>query len=63
MIAKTFFLTKIIHRIGTQSIRQEKSLPENQAETRHNQTENRAAQVAGSDGLRCLVSYRAIAGV
>jgi hypothetical protein len=34
MIAKTFFLAKIIHRIGTQSIRQEKSLLENQAENR-----------------------------
>jgi hypothetical protein len=31
MIAKTFFLTKIIHRIGTRSLRQEKSLRENLA--------------------------------
>jgi hypothetical protein len=34
MIAKTFFLAKIIHRIGTRSIRQKKSLLENQAENR-----------------------------
>jgi hypothetical protein len=34
MIAKTFFLAKIIHRIGTRSIRQEKSLLESQAENR-----------------------------
>jgi hypothetical protein len=29
MIAKTFFLAKIIHRIGTRSLRGKKSLPEN----------------------------------
>jgi hypothetical protein len=34
MIAKTFFLAKIIHRIGTRNIRQEKSLLENQVEKR-----------------------------
>jgi hypothetical protein len=31
MIAKTFFLMKIIHRIGIRSFRQEKSLRENLA--------------------------------
>jgi hypothetical protein len=31
MITKTFFLAKTIHRIGTRSLRQEKSLPENLA--------------------------------
>jgi hypothetical protein len=34
MITKTFFLVKIIHRIGTRSFRQEKSLLENLAEYR-----------------------------
>jgi hypothetical protein len=32
MIAKTFFLAKIIHRIGARIIRQEKSLLENKVE-------------------------------
>jgi hypothetical protein len=31
MIVKTFFLAKIIHRIGTRNLRQKKSLPENLA--------------------------------
>jgi hypothetical protein len=31
MIAKTLFLTKIIHRIGTQNLHDKKSLRENQA--------------------------------
>jgi hypothetical protein len=31
MIAKTFFLAKIIHRIRTRSLRGKKSLPENLA--------------------------------
>jgi hypothetical protein len=32
MIAKTFFLAKIIHRIGTRSLRGKKSLRENLAD-------------------------------
>jgi hypothetical protein len=34
MIAKTFFLAKIIHRIGTRNLRRKKSVPENWVEYR-----------------------------